>query len=224
MNQNIMMEIPFVPDDRCTLNPKDLTAYLRDRLPEIASIAEKLLDSGSPVKLTTRGLAFQPSSLTGESSDDPEQVQEHLKTLDIHEQVRAIPSRSFVELESAETKLNDRVQYDELDSNLRNLEIPICDCCQEDNEEKMTKLEQQYGRRHLLVSNDYERGIMHGKLEAIRWVMGHDWEDPEERVVCAKVTKLMESLEGYELVAHIKDRILAEDDDPDETCGDAEEE
>ena len=224
MNQNIMMEIAFVPDDRVTLHPKELAAYLRERLPEIASIARKLIDSGSRVKLTTRGLAFQPSSLAEESGDDPEQVQERMKTLGIHEQVRAVPSRSFVELESAETKLNDRAQYDELDSRFRNLEIPICDCCQEDHEEKMTKLEQQYGRRHLLVSNDYERGILHGKREAIRWVMGHDWEDPEERVIGAQVTEMMERLEGYELVAQIKDRILAEDDESDESCGDSAEE
>jgi hypothetical protein len=224
MDQKLMMEIPFVPEDRLTLNPKELTSYLRDRLPQIASVAEKLIDSGSLVKLTAGGLAFQPSSLLAESSDDPEQIQKYLETLDIDEQVREIPSRSFVELESAETKLTDRVEYDELDSNLRNLEIRICSCCQEDNEEKMTQLEQQYGRRHLLVPNEYERGILHGKLEAIRWAMGHEWEDPEERVAEAKFEKLLEDAQDFELVAQINDRMLDEDDDPEISCDDAEEE
>jgi len=224
MNQISMMEIPFVPDDRCSLNPKGLTTYLRERLPKVATLAAKLIDAGSQVKLTARGLAFQPSSVPGVSSDDSEQVQKQRELLDIYEHVRAIPSRSHAELDSAEKKLNHRVEYDDLDTDLRNLEQPICSCCQEDKEEQMTKLEQQYGRRHLLVPNDYERGVLHGKLEAIRWVIGYEWEDPQERVLNVKLEKLMERVEDLELVAQIKEQLLTEDDEPDLTCEDTEEE
>lgn len=222
MNDSHMLEIPFVPQDKSGLGPRELTAYLRDRFPEMASIAVKLIESGSPIKLTAGGVAFQPSTLPVDTSEDPDEVAEQLKPLGIHEQVRAIPSRSFAELQSAEKKLADHVDYDQLDSDFRNLEHPLCSCCQEDKEEQMTKLEQQYGRRHLLVPNDYERGVLHGKLEAIRWVLGDEWEDPERRVMDAKIQKLMEAAENFELVAHIRDHLASDENDCDATGDDAD--
>jgi hypothetical protein len=43
----------------------------------------------------------------------------------------------------------------------------------------ITRLEKQYGLRSLGPWTDFEWGMMNGKLAALRWVFGQDWDDPE---------------------------------------------
>lgn len=35
---------------------------------------------------------------------------------------------------------------------------------------------EQYGEKELVVRNDYEWGVLSGKLSALRWVMGDEWD------------------------------------------------
>jgi hypothetical protein len=38
------------------------------------------------------------------------------------------------------------------------------------------KTEQKYGRKNLGPCSDFDWGMMNGKLSALRWVLGGDWE------------------------------------------------
>ena len=93
-----------------------------------------------------------------------------------------------------------------------------CTCCHDDLDEKMIGLEQQYGRRSLLIGSDYERGILHGKLEALRWVLGQPWEDPHERHLKAKVDQVMEMAHAVAAVLPVVDEDADEDDRDDDEC------
>jgi predicted nucleic acid-binding protein len=41
------------------------------------------------------------------------------------------------------------------------------------------RLEKQYGKRNVGPWNDFDWGMLNGKLAALRWVFGQDWDDPE---------------------------------------------
>lgn len=59
----------------------------------------------------------------------------------------------------------------------------------------------------MLIPNDYERGVLHGKLEAVRWMLGQAWEDPEDPEDRAwgnkleRVSQLAKELDEYEQFA-----------------------
>ena len=38
------------------------------------------------------------------------------------------------------------------------------------------RLEDKYGKGNLLPNNEFEWGMMNGKLSAIRWVLGNEWD------------------------------------------------
>lgn len=40
----------------------------------------------------------------------------------------------------------------------------------------MHNLEQEYGKEALQPGDDFEGGIRNGKLSALRWVQGHEWD------------------------------------------------
>jgi hypothetical protein len=43
-------------------------------------------------------------------------------------------------------------------------------------EEAATKVRKRIGVRELGPWNDFEWGMLNGKLSALRWVMGEDWD------------------------------------------------
>lgn len=41
----------------------------------------------------------------------------------------------------------------------------------------MTRVQRKYGQDNLEVQSDFDWGMINGKLSALRWVMGDDWDD-----------------------------------------------
>jgi len=42
--------------------------------------------------------------------------------------------------------------------------------------EARKRIEDKYGRENLLPHNEFEWGMMNGKLSAIRWILGSEWD------------------------------------------------
>ena len=42
--------------------------------------------------------------------------------------------------------------------------------------EARKRIEDKYGKENLLPHDDFEWGMMNGKLSAIRWILGSEWD------------------------------------------------
>lgn len=42
--------------------------------------------------------------------------------------------------------------------------------------EARKRIEYKYGKENLLPNNEFEWGMMNGKLSAIRWILGSEWD------------------------------------------------
>jgi hypothetical protein len=208
-----MKEFPFLPEQATRLTGPKLGTYLKDRLSHLSELAGTLADAGWPVQLTISGLAFQSPNSTEGDEEDAEEVKEQLSLLGIQDEFSGSPSRSLNDILDGEDEYCDRTWYEESDQRFRDLSTPICTCCVDDLTEKMAEMEKQYGRRGLMIGSEYERGILHGKLEALRWVLGDDWEDTEEKHLRARAKQV---LEVAQLAKQLQDSDWEDEDDSEE--------
>ena len=37
------------------------------------------------------------------------------------------------------------------------------------------RVEKKYGKKNLIIQSDFDWGMLNGRLETLRWVMGEDW-------------------------------------------------
>jgi hypothetical protein len=37
------------------------------------------------------------------------------------------------------------------------------------------RIEKKYGKKNLIIHSDFDWGMLNGRLETLRWVMGEDW-------------------------------------------------
>jgi hypothetical protein len=157
--------------------------YLKSRLARLADIATTLHDAGWTVQVSDAGLSFE----SPDAEEDYEAVTAKLAALGIKEEVSCLTLREINDIVDAQFELRDRVRYDDAGQALRDAEYLRCTSCdteywrcpscEERLERKMAELEQQYGRADLLIADDYERGILHGSLQALQWVLGVDSDD-----------------------------------------------
>lgn len=211
-----MKELRFIPLKDSDLTGEILANYLRKRLPILHGIVDKLVKAGCPLRLTPGGIAFDPPDVTDDTPADV--ANEKLSSLGITEEVLDSPVRSLAEILEAEEEYGDRVWYDENDRQLRDPDSHVCDCCQEARNERMSEVEATYGRRSLMVSggSDFERGILQGKLEALEWLLGADWEDPEERHQAERIGKLLTTADAVERIRQLREELAESADDLDE--------
>lgn len=175
-----MNEITFITEDAKGLEGAEMTQYLKERLRYLADLADKLSADGWSVQLTIRGLAFQPPEGPADTQKAAEAMQERLKQLGIPDLVRPWASHSIDDLEMTEDEYSDRAWYEQADRVLRDRSTGLCCCCEDSMIKRMKQLEEWFGRRGLMVADDYERGMLHGKIQAMRWMLGDSWDDLDE--------------------------------------------
>jgi len=93
------------------------------------------------------------------------------------------PLRSVRTILGAEKEFFDRIWYDRKLVLIANIEEgkerPNASEIQRTMRAAMKRVEQEYGGKRALrnyYKNDFEWGMMNGKLSALRWVLGDDWD------------------------------------------------
>lgn len=88
--------------------------------------------------------------------------------------------RSAKTISEAENEFNDRVWYNRKLVMLEHMREGT-ESVDEDVMDKVTdamrKCEEKYGGAENLMYDDFEWGMINGKLSALRWVLGEDWDD-----------------------------------------------
>lgn len=88
--------------------------------------------------------------------------------------------RKISEIDQAEEEFCDRVWYNRklvMLENIRNgKEQMPPEEIMDGMHEAMRKVEAKYGGEDNLVYDDFEWGMVNGKLSALRWVAGEDWD------------------------------------------------
>lgn len=88
--------------------------------------------------------------------------------------------RSFKTISAAEQEFFDRVWYERKLVMLELIRSGQEEMSDEDIMDGMTRamreLETKYGFESLQVNNDFEAGMLSGKLSALRWVLGSEWD------------------------------------------------
>lgn len=106
-------------------------------------------------------------------------IRKKFALLGIHEEFRHRAARSIFDLLKADVEESARVWYDQAEDDLRHGDhYPDSDEKYELLDE-MDRMEHLYGRKTLLLANNYERGVAHGRIQALRWVLGAGWDDSE---------------------------------------------
>ncbi len=88
--------------------------------------------------------------------------------------------RKRVEIQEAEQEFSDRVWYNRKLVMLERIQNGLEPMPDEDLMDKVTAgmraIEERYGGKDTLAYDDFEWGMVNGKLSALRWVMGDDWD------------------------------------------------
>ena len=87
--------------------------------------------------------------------------------------------RSVRELQAIEQELSDKIWYNRklnmLDNIMRRREKMPPEDIMDDMTAGMRECEEKYGVNNLIF-DDFEWGMINGKLSAIRWVLGEEWD------------------------------------------------
>jgi hypothetical protein len=182
-------EIPFIRSEADRSCGESSADHLKQRFAEMSTIVDKLDKAGLSVHLTLTGVAFslKCSVFTQTNlfkygdlpTEKAEQIfiRKKFTELGIDEEFRTCASRSVLELLKADVEQDDRVRYDEIEENLRHGDLYPESYEKEELLREMAEMERLYGRRNLLIANSYERGTVHGHLQALRWMLGMEWEE-----------------------------------------------
>jgi hypothetical protein len=175
----MMIEFRFIPDDHEVGGQGgaggELLSLLKGRLPRLLGIAETLTKAGWTMRLTITGLAFDPPA-DAEFEDD-EDLEELVRSLGVEEPFTPFPSRTPEELGEAVGEFFDRVWYER---KLVLINEPGYDPKAAPDITRgmlrgMQEIEQKYAGT-LEVEDDFHWGMINGKLSALRWAFGDEWD------------------------------------------------
>ncbi len=91
------------------------------------------------------------------------------RVLDAFAEIRDVDTRVDGEIVVAEQEFFDRLWYHRATTGSRTAaDLAVA-------EEGLRRVEAE-NYEGLVPANDFELGVIHGKLSALRWVLGHDWD------------------------------------------------
>jgi hypothetical protein len=169
-------EFPFIESDASDLQGEELLAYLKARWPRLSANVKKLLRAGWSVRPTMSGLAMTPSPelCTEEVLDTYETIEDYLNALGIDEEINHLPTRTLLEVLDAEEECWERIAWDTRSANraVANPNPKVIPFVTTDWQHCQQCIEERYGRDSLTLADDYERGVLHGRVATLRWVRG----------------------------------------------------
>ena len=90
------------------------------------------------------------------------------------------PVRSLTTIQDAEDEFFEKVWYMRtviLEAMIeRGLREPSTPVLEEQIHAKMRGIEARYGEGNVKISDPWEWGYVNGKLSALRWMLGYDWD------------------------------------------------
>jgi len=81
--------------------------------------------------------------------------------------------RPISQIRKAENEFNDKIWYGRKPQDMN--EVSWEPEVKRTVKRSMREMEKKYGKKNLLV-NDFEWGMFNGKLSALRWVLGDEWD------------------------------------------------
>lgn len=99
----------------------------------------------------------------------PEEFDELLEEFDFHEE-----PRDYDEIRAAEEELFDRIWYER--SLLHETEVEDVEALLRIAGPGRARVESKYGDEDLGPYSDFDWGMLNGKLSALRWVLGAEWD------------------------------------------------
>lgn len=100
----------------------------------------------------------------------PAEFDELLDELDFHEE-----PRNFGEIRAAEQEMFDRIWYGRSMSHEADAGVDVNELRRVAGPGR-ARVEATYGRDNLGPYNDFEWGMLNGKMSALRWVLGDEWD------------------------------------------------
>ena len=88
----------------------------------------------------------------------------------------ALPMRTRYDIEAASGEFHDKVWYDRQQGCIRRATGSERDEILREMKKGALRLEKEYGKDNLGPYNDFEWGMINGKLSALRWVLGDEWD------------------------------------------------
>src|SRR5262249_38170315 len=144
-----------------------------------------LRETGALIRFTLTGLAFKlPEELEIEGdnySEMVERINRWVKAQGICEEFRLAPGRTPAELVQSRNELQERITYVDSVMYFNDGEPERHNTAEGVlfRLNKVLEMERKYREEDLRVDSDYEWGVMNGKLAALNWVVGYDWDDDD---------------------------------------------
>lgn len=161
-------EIRFIERKRWDHWPDELFEYYAKRVPEVLAMAETIKQAGMMVLATITGIKIFVDVDVNDSRSPLEQTQLQLQCLGINEQLYQ-PTLTHADLIQARDELEAKKWYYETITKASPLSITQKI---QANAARLGEIEVKFGMETMKVKNEYELGVLHGKLEALQWVMG----------------------------------------------------
>jgi hypothetical protein len=179
-----VLEFTFVEKDGWRKEGGDLLADLVGRMGQFQAVAQTLLADGWSMRPTLRGVSFNlPEDRRADAEDYDESPEERrLRELGAEAEFYFMPSRSLPEVLEAGKEFCDRAWYECVSSMLNEPAYGYDGLLRPRRENDrgwllaLRQKEQEYGKENLMVRSDYEWGMVRGKLSALRWVLGEQWD------------------------------------------------
>jgi hypothetical protein len=163
-------QLYFLEEDAWTKRDHDLLTYLERRWPQVLAELKLLLGVGWSFRPSMTGCVVTPPP----SLDDPHEMEELLQRRGSTVQIADPTTRTLPEVEAALGECFDRVWYER---KLVYLNEPGVDRHSLGYLDKaMREVEERYGIETLRIESDFEWGMLNGKLSALRWMLGDEWD------------------------------------------------